>query len=914
MTPKTLATGRERPSNEAGAPFLPRRCCGPRTASVESLSVGGAFSAISATGGSRRAGPVAVPSVGRLPHAKGRWKRTLLLAVLMLAGAGAAALPEESGAAPASARYAGRPLVEVLEEFRARGLRLIWSSAVVTPDQVVTVEPESEDGRTALEEILRPLGLEARDSGSGSITIIRAQTQVVPGSVSGRIVSASTGRGIPGATVLAEGTEKSAVTGPDGTFRIDGLPPGLRTLGIEAEGFAGASLTRLRIRSGGLIAVEIGLEALPSLVAEVVVTPGSLPVIRHEQTIEETVGRDQAVLVPTIGGDLTRLLEQLPGVAAPDNSAVFHLRGGTTRDVTMILDGLELYEPFHLQWFQSPFSIVDGKRVSDITLVGGGFPAEFGDRHGGFVSLTTADPGPKIGGLVELGTLNSRAGAGGPLGRSNGSWLVSGRAWYPEVFGTTIQLGETGIDPRFWDLFGRIALPVSDRTTLSASGLVASDHFRFHETGGGEMVDSSSRTDYLWLQAHSVWSAAFSTSALLWAGRIERTRNGVSEPEDEAVIVDDVREAALSGLRSEALWNVGDKHLLKAGADLRYLSADYRYSAVLRSDPDPPPELVLDPSGLSMAVFGAWRTALSPSVAVEAGVRWDRQEYTHDHQWSPRLNMVWRPADSTELRVAAGRYAQSQRVHELRVEDGQTEFEPAEQSRQIEASLTHRSPGGARLRVDGWYKSLFDVHTRSENMFNPVELFPETESDRVTITADRARLRGLEALLQSPAPRALEAWISAGWSRADDVERGVSYPRSWDQTWSLRGLVGWRPDDRWLLALSMNAHTGWPTTPVTGEVVALPGGGTEAVAVVGKRNSDRYRDYLRFDLKAGRSFPLRKGRLRADLDIVNLTDRNNVCCIGDLFPVERGDGTVDVNKDIGFWLGITPSFSVLWEF
>lgn len=63
-----------------------------------------------------------------------------------------------------------------------------------------------------------------------------------------------------------------------------------------------------------------------------------------------------------------------------------------------------------------------------------------------------------------------------------------------------------------------------------------------------------------------------------------------------------------------------------------------------------------------------------------------------------------------------------------------------------------------------------------------------------------------------------------------------------------------------------------------------------------------------------RSFPLWGGRLRLDAEIVNLTDRENVCCVDEVSFETREDGTVDVLRELDSWLGITPSLSVTFEF
>ena len=110
--------------------------------------------------------------------------------------------------------------------------------------------------------------------------------------------------------------------------------------------------------------------------------------------------------------------------------------------------------------------------------------------------------------------------------------------------------------------------------------------------------------------------------------------------------------------------------LLRGGIDLRAVQAELVYAA----GAVPPP--VIERDGASLGAFTSFRRALGPQVTAELGVRWDHQTYTEGRQWSPRLNLAWQAGARDEFRVAAGRYAQSLRIHELRIEDGETDYRP----------------------------------------------------------------------------------------------------------------------------------------------------------------------------------------------------------------------------------------------
>lgn len=817
--------------------------------------------------------------------------------------------------AVAAPRYQGRLLVDVLEEMRNGGLRLIYSSALVRGDLRVATEPASTDPREILEEILPPLGLEVRDGPAGALLIVAASPEALSGRIGGRVLSAAQGVPIARATVTVKQTGAGAVTRPDGSFEIAGLPAGDYDVHVDALGFLSASYTRVRVAPGGRVNLSVRLESQPSYAAGITVTPGHRAVLRQEQDPRHTVEKDDAVLVPNIGGDISRVVELLPGVAAADNSAAFNLRGSQSRDVAIVLDGLELYDPFHLLKFQSPFTFVDGEIVDTIDLVGGGFTADRGDRHGGFVEMTTAPPRDTPVTGIEIGSLNSRVSYSTPLPRGGGSWMVSARTWYPEALRNTIEFGARNINPRFGDLYSKASFNLSPETILSVHGLVAYDRLEYRESGGGEKVNASDSSGYLWTNLARSWSPELSSQSVISVGRASRLRRGISEPVVTQELVSDDRSVNFLGFKHDLTWQISGTQLLRAGLDLRRQWAEYHYDLDTGVAGQPTIEYSLDPAGTSYAAYVSQRFVLSPRLAVEGGLRWDKQSYLGDSQLSPRLNSLWRFTDRSSLRLAVGSYYQSQRINELQLEDGETMFHRAELSRQVELALDHRFSDGSNIRLDGYYRRLSHLQPRYENLFNPIELFPETESDRALVDADRARLRGAELLFRSPPARPLSWWVSYTWSSADDIIDGVAVARRWDQTHAGRFLVAWHaPDDLWLVSLAGSAHTGWPKTPVSAEIETLPGGATRVVAVPGDRNSERLPGYLRFDLKATRSFELGRARMKLELDIVNLTDRKNVCCVSDIALGTGSDGTPFAREELGRWLGVTPSFSVLVEF
>jgi TonB-dependent receptor-like protein len=641
----------------------------------------------------------------------------------------------------------------------------------------------------------------------------------------------------------------------------------------------------------------------PTYSTEVTVTPD--PRSSTRTPIDSRVTLTSSEIQRTPGGstDPMRSIEQLPGIGGEGGEGIGgspNIRGSLAGDSSLVLDGMELYEPYHLPAIQS-VSAIDGRSVDRIELLNGGLTAEYGDRHGGFVEVTTGSSFSEPHGEVEVGTLNSRASYGAPYANGAGSWLVTMREWYPEgPFDTHVFGQDREVRPRFRDAYAKLDWSVSPRQLVSVHALLVSDELGFDDnpSDARESIDVENRSGYFWLSSIRAWSDKITTKTLLSGGQIERRRAGAGDAEQGLVLVDDDRTLGFVGFNQDIVWNVSGRQMVKAGLYGRRLQADYRYSATLGGAPTS--EVALDPAGVSLGVYVAHRTQITPKVAAEVGRRWDHQDYTDDSQTSPRFNLLWQTGRGGELRFGLGRFHQSQRINELAVADGETEFLPAEHSDQVELGYGQRLGRGLAFRVDAYSHRLSDLRPRYENLFGSRELFPEISEDRVRIAPDSSRLRGVELALERSAGSRLSWRVGYAYSSAEDEIDGGWVPRGWDQAHAASATVGYDWGGRWFASLASIVRSGRPTP---------------SVALAPGLYSARLPTYARLDLGVRRTLQLSRGsRLSVNLDVLNLTDRRNVCCVDGVGVATPGDGAPQVETRYDYWQGITPVFGVRWEF
>lgn len=101
---------------------------------------------------------------------------------------------------------------------------------------------------------------------------LSAQTPVPPtGTITGRVVDAVTQQPVADVSVFVEGTRRGAVSGPDGTFTIGGVPSGSQTVRARRIGFT-APVQIVVVPNAGSVTVVFPLERRVAVLEEVVTT------------------------------------------------------------------------------------------------------------------------------------------------------------------------------------------------------------------------------------------------------------------------------------------------------------------------------------------------------------------------------------------------------------------------------------------------------------------------------------------------------------------------------------------------------------------------------------------------------------------------------------------------------------------
>ncbi len=751
-------------------------------------------------------------------------------------------------AAPASAQeLRGRRISEVLDELRSAGLTFIYNTQIVPSDLRIATEPKARMGVELAREILAARGL--------------ALSQVAPNVFA----------------VVADSASRDA-----------------------ARAAAAAP-------------------AQPLQLEEVIVQTSRYRLATGDLATHTFLTQEQVKNMPRLADETLRAVQRLPGTTTNGFSSIGSVRGGEPNEIAIVLDGLRLYEPFHLKNFLSPVSLLDSRVIDGIEFYSGGFPVVYGDRMSAIIDATTVRPMDPRYFELGLNLFHASALAATEFADGRGHVLVSGRR---SNVGDLAYLSENDFgDPQYSDGFARADYVFNSSTRASLETLASSDTIVARQSDGQQRARAKYRNIYAWATLDHDWSNGASTRVVASFTDLDNRRQGeVDDPGVRTARVRDERRFHVIGLRLENSLDTGMlEH--RFGAEIRRLGGDYDYSSEVHAQPGFPfpgspgfdTARATRPSPQGYESSGYWDVLahFNERWAVQGGARIDTQTYDGSddgEQWSPRLGVLYTLSPRTQLRASVGRFVQFQGINELQVEDGVDTFYPAQHAYHWILGVDHAFAAGLDLRVEAFLKDYRRINPRFENIFDPLVLLPEAESDRVRIAPDAARVSGLEMMLRLKPHGSWSGWLSYSWSRAEDHLHGMHVPRSWDQRHAVNLGIVWSKGP-WSATVSDSYHTGWPRTifELTGTATGNP------QLELSRRNRARLTDYNSLDVRVTRTFALPRGALDVFVELSNAIDRANACCVkSDV--TQNPDGSLRYSRAEDSWLPLIPSVGVLWRY
>lgn len=841
--------------------------------------------------------------------------RILLVGLLLLS---AVAQAVESDAAS----YKGRPVAEVIDEFRDAGHPFAYSTNLVSADLLVTVESDAADPVELVREFLRPHGLTIR-SEAGVYLVVRYDSAGLPkGNILLVITTRDSDRPVAEIAISVDPELDLSSRVTAGIFEYSDVSPGRYRFAIEAPGFDTVHRI-IDVWPGDTTVISVGMDTAKPEIETIAVSASRYEIQRDISASRFIFDQRTIQNMPDIGEDPIRVMQRLPGAAASGASAKTHIRGGEHDEIGIMLNGLRLFDPFHMRDYQSIFSSIDARAIDGIEVYTGGFPVRYGDRMSGLVVMESLESPSLRHTEIGISVFNTSVLVTG--NKSDRSWLLSARRGNLDIV-IDPKFGQ----PRYFDIFAEYEYDISPNATISVNALYADDGIKLvleSDPEEVEQVQSSTRNAQFWVQLDNRWSDELRSKSVVSGVLFDNLREGSLDDAMKIVgTVSDDRDVRQYALRQDWSLNRADVHLVQWGLEAVYASADYDYRNTaayfeLQALYENQPQSISNaydaaPKGSGLSLYFADRWKVSPRTIIEWGLRWDDQAYTDlsvDAQLSPRLNVLHSPGPKTELRLSWGRYHQSQAINEMQIEDGITNFWPAQRADHYIASIRHLFRDRYSMRLELFHKDMQDVRPRFENLFDPLGLIPEIQPDRVRLDPSSARSSGVEVSIDRAAGP-LTWWASYTYSKATDRIGGKGELRSWDQPHAFQGGISWN-NETWEVALATNVHTGWPATDLQLIEDGVDANGEpEFIVMPGPRNVLRQGTFASLDFRVSRTWKLRRSSLMAFLEVSNVANRRNECCWD--FDIEEDEATGErfLANSLDYWMPILPAVGILWEF
>lgn len=628
--------------------------------------------------------------------------------------------------------------------------------------------------------------------------------------------------------------------------------------------------------------------------------------------------QDQLNALPRLGDETLRAVQRLPGASSNGLSSLAAIRGGDPTETAILLDGLRLYEPFHLKNFLNPVSLLDARTLSQVDVYSGGFPVQYGERMSAIIDAHSVHPSAPRYRELGLSLFHASGLFATMFDDERGHALISARR---SNLGELASLSEKDFGkPTYADAFLRVDYQFSPDTTLAFHMLASEDRITAQTSSARERAKAEYYNYYGWATLTHQWPDSSTTQVLTSYTRVHNERSGsISDPSRRAALIDDQREFHVAGVRLEHRFANAGAFEHRVGVEGRALQGRYHYRSDVSFAADYPfpgyPEASLvrrsslHPQGSEWMGYWSTRWQVAPRWTVEGGMRVDTQTYDHSgdrEHWSPRINVLYEYSPRTRWRASWGRFFQTQTINELQVEDGVERFYPAQRVDHSILSFEHAISDRLELRIEAYQKEYENPSPRFENLLDPLKLLPEAEFDRVRVDPDSARARGIEVLLNLHELHGFSAWLGYAWSRAEDRFGDERVPRSWDQRHAVTAGVRWSRGP-WDLALTDTYHSGWPTTGV-----AMVGN----TVVFKQRNRERLGQFNAVDFRVTRTFALSRGALDVFFEATNLLSRENPCCVEySIDDEQEGEhNTTGLHRDLDTWLPLVPSVGVLWRY
>ena len=778
--------------------------------------------------------------------------------------------------------------------------------------------------------------------------------------INGFVRDDATGEPLSYANVFIKDSNVGVASGVDGYYALTNIPIGERTIIVSIIGYT--MITKdVSIKDGESLRLDFRMsaEAIEGQMVDVFGEAQKMRQLVEPSRISldlRTIETAPAFIEP----DLFRTIQMLPGVQTiNDYSSALYVRGSTPDQNLIMMDGITIYNPYHLGGI---FSTFNTSSIKEADFHAGGFTARYGGRMGAILNVVTREGNTeKFEGSYNISSMSSKVLLEGPLPKlygMKGSWMLAGRRTYLDQFINLLVRGDDlPFRYYFYDYQGKVNLDINQDHRLTYS--------RFYGDDIVEFSFSDSYSDYDIIEDYEQneqattdlnWPWGNKTNSLTWRWLISpelvaRTFLASSRYRFDFNfgfgLKGDWRSGSETGnynekfefdfydiindntIETELSWHGIANHQIMAGFQIKKvdydLGMDFEFQTL---------DTLISLSPLSQkdntvesSLFLQDKWNLNQRIILQIGGRFMDYSEHNELYFDPRLGIKYLAQENLSYKLSLGRYHQLLTIanpedETWRIIDfwlGITEEQKAPYSDHYILGLEYLSEDNWLFRCETYYKHFENLITLKQG-----ELFTSDESGaRLTpfneFYPTKAYAYGIEFLYKKTAGR-LRGWIGYTFAETKKhIEKHGWYNPKYDRRHTLNIVGDFRIIENLHFSTSLQTSSGQPHTPAIGRYQEwevnndpyMPVYGFSEAYLVGKKKSERLSPYFRMDMgfkhkTKGRIFKIPYERF---FQIINVTNYVNALNYQYRAKTNRNTG-----ETLGIERAAVPMFPTLIAF
>ncbi|MGB1039773.1 MAG: TonB-dependent receptor [Flavobacteriales bacterium] len=685
--------------------------------------------------------------------------------------------------------------------------------------------------------------------------------------ISGSIKDNSNGEDIIGATVMVKEIPGTGATANVYGFYSLTIPKGTYTLVYSSIGYATIE-KKVVLEQSTKINIELKEKSTQIKTFTVSDEAEDKNVSGTEMGIEK-LDPQSIEAIPVLLGekDIVKTFTLMPGIkSAGEGNGGFFVRGGGADQNLILLDEAVVYNASHLLGF---FSVFNSDAIKDVSLYKGGMPAEYGGRGSSVMDITMKDGNnKKFGASGGLGVISSRLTLEGPIVKDKGSFIVSGRRSYADLF-LKLSKDENLKQSKlyFYDLNLKANYKINEKNRVFLSGYFGRDVFGVGDAFGFNWGNATGTLRW----NHLFSDKLFSNTSLIASNYDYEFKIGGG---DDAF---GVKASILDyNIKQDFSYFLNDKNTIKFGLNSIYHT--FSPGELTATNESFTPIKLNNVLALENALYIQNEQKFSEVFSIQYGLRYSFFNYMGNNDsiktfnddgiqtdinyferhktakfyggFEPRLAAKYMLDESSSVKLSYNRNYQY--IHLL---SNTTAASPTDSW--VPSSLNIKPQIIDQISI-GYFKNFkkntyeFSVETYYKNLQNQIdyrdgaELFLNGDVEE-ELAYGKGIAYGAEFYLKKNKGK-FTGWLSYTYSRSlrkfDKINNGDFYPARQDLIHDISIVGIYKINDKW------TASASWVYT--TGIAVTFPEGRYEVEGVIipyySDRNGSRFPDYHRLDV------------------------------------------------------------------